>query len=99
MLVVVGSMTFQLHLMICLKILYYYHKQRSGFSLENYFQRVEKLDQRSSMAEGGTTLEYTPTWVVALVCGVVVIISLAVERFLHYIGKACTRQLIFNFMY
>ncbi|KAK0596460.1 hypothetical protein LWI29_015874 [Acer saccharum] len=41
------------------------------------------------MAEGGTTLEYTPTWVVAVVCTVIVVISLAVERLLHYLGKAC----------
>lgn len=41
------------------------------------------------MAEGGTTLEYTPTWVVAVVCSVIVVISLAVERILHYLGKAC----------
>ncbi|GAY56913.1 hypothetical protein CUMW_175550 [Citrus unshiu] len=46
------------------------------------------------MAEGRTTLEYTPTWVVALVCGVIVIISLAVERFLHYIGKALFQGMI-----
>ncbi|WRX30782.1 Mlo-related protein - like 10 [Theobroma cacao] len=39
------------------------------------------------MAEGGTTLEYTPTWVVAVVCSVIVFISLAVERILHFIGK------------
>ncbi|KAH9782445.1 MLO-like protein 1 [Citrus sinensis] len=44
------------------------------------------------MAEGGTTLEYTPTWVVALVCSVIVIISLAVERFLHYIGKVLKKN-------
>lgn len=41
--------------------------------------------------EGGegeaTTLEYTPTWVVAVVCTVIVAISLAVERLLHYGGK------------
>ncbi|KAB1218200.1 MLO-like protein 1 [Morella rubra] len=37
--------------------------------------------------EEGATLEYTPTWVVALVCSVIVIISLAVERILHYVGK------------
>ncbi|XP_057964691.1 MLO-like protein 1 [Malania oleifera] len=39
--------------------------------------------------EGGTatTLEYTPTWVVAAVCTVIVLISLAAERFLHYSGK------------
>lgn len=41
------------------------------------------------MAEEGTTLEYTPTWVVALVCSVIVVNSLAVERLLHYVGKAC----------
>ncbi|KAM7277904.1 hypothetical protein ACFE04_005038 [Oxalis oulophora] len=45
------------------------------------------------MGEAGgreaTTLEYTPTWVVAIVCCVIVIISLAVERLLHYACKAC----------
>ena len=34
-----------------------------------------------------TTLEFTPTWVVAAVCTVIVAISLAAERFLHYGGK------------
>ncbi|CAL5427037.1 unnamed protein product [Camellia sinensis] len=35
----------------------------------------------------GTTLEYTPTFVVAGVCTVIVGISLAVERLIHYTGK------------
>lgn len=35
----------------------------------------------------GMSLEYTPTWVVAAVCTIIVGISLAVERFLHYCGK------------
>ncbi|KAL2470068.1 MLO-like protein 1 [Abeliophyllum distichum] len=41
------------------------------------------------MAGGGEgeSLEYTPTWVVALVCTVIVAISLAAERILHYVGK------------
>ncbi|XP_022574627.1 MLO-like protein 15 [Brassica napus] len=39
------------------------------------------------MAGEGTTLEYTPTWVVALVCSVIVSISFAVERGLHRAGK------------
>ncbi|EFH38534.1 hypothetical protein ARALYDRAFT_920972 [Arabidopsis lyrata subsp. lyrata] len=39
------------------------------------------------MAGGGTTLEYTPTWVVALVCSVIVSISFGVERLLHRAGK------------
>uniref|UniRef100_A0A1J3G1D8 MLO-like protein n=2 Tax=Noccaea caerulescens TaxID=107243 RepID=A0A1J3G1D8_NOCCA len=39
------------------------------------------------MAGGGTSLEYTPTWVVALVCSVIVSISFAVERLLHRAGK------------
>ncbi|KAJ4843292.1 MLO-like protein 1 [Turnera subulata] len=34
----------------------------------------------------GENLEYTPTWVVAAVCTVIVAISLAVERALHYGG-------------
>ncbi|XP_064954943.1 MLO-like protein 13 isoform X2 [Musa acuminata AAA Group] len=33
------------------------------------------------------SLEYTPTWVVAAVCTIFVVISLLVERFLHYLGK------------
>ncbi|CAA3022327.1 MLO 1 [Olea europaea subsp. europaea] len=37
--------------------------------------------------EEGTTLEFTPTWVVAAVCTVIVAISLAAERLLHYTGK------------
>ncbi|KAI3667856.1 hypothetical protein L6452_42926 [Arctium lappa] len=35
----------------------------------------------------GTSLEFTPTWVVAGVCTVIVGISLLVERLLHYSGK------------
>ncbi|XP_022849198.1 MLO-like protein 1 [Olea europaea var. sylvestris] len=35
----------------------------------------------------GLSLLYTPTWVVALVCTVIVAISLVVERLLHYAGK------------
>ncbi|KAM7521942.1 hypothetical protein LguiA_011844 [Lonicera macranthoides] len=40
----------------------------------------------------GTTLEFTPTWVVAGVCTVIVAISLAVERLLHYGGKYLKRK-------
>ncbi|XP_031404651.1 MLO-like protein 1 [Punica granatum] len=40
-----------------------------------------------SGGEGGETLEFTPTWVVAAVCTVIVAISLALERLLHYAGK------------
>ncbi|EYU36622.1 hypothetical protein ABFS82_14G285100 [Erythranthe guttata] len=35
----------------------------------------------------GAAFEYTPTWIVALVCTIIVAISLFVERFLHYAGK------------
>ncbi|CAL1404747.1 unnamed protein product [Linum trigynum] len=44
------------------------------------------------MTEGGTTLEFTPTWVVAVVCTFIVVISLAVERLLHYLGKLMKRK-------
>ncbi|KAI6698980.1 hypothetical protein NL676_019099 [Syzygium grande] len=33
------------------------------------------------------SLEYTPTWVVALVCLSIVFISIAVDRFYHYAGQ------------
>lgn len=38
------------------------------------------------------SIEYTPTWVVALVCSIIVFISLAVERFLHFAGKYLKRK-------
>ncbi|XP_028121550.1 MLO-like protein 1 isoform X1 [Camellia sinensis] len=41
---------------------------------------------------GGTALEFTPTWVVAGVCTVIVSISLAVERLLHFTGKYLQRK-------
>ncbi|XP_065853790.1 MLO-like protein 1 isoform X1 [Euphorbia lathyris] len=37
--------------------------------------------------EEGETLEFTPTWIVAAVCTVIIAISLAVERLIHYGGK------------
>jgi hypothetical protein len=37
--------------------------------------------------EEGPDLQFTPTWVVALVCTIIVAVSLAVERSLHYLGK------------
>ncbi|XP_062227997.1 MLO-like protein 1 [Phragmites australis] len=46
------------------------------------------------MAGGGgegeaeaSALEFTPTWIVAVVCSLIVLISLAAERCLHYLGK------------
>ncbi|XP_058785728.1 MLO-like protein 1 [Vicia villosa] len=39
-----------------------------------------------------TTLEFTPTWVVAAVCTIIVAISLAAERLLHYGGKYLKRK-------
>lgn len=42
-----------------------------------------------TMAEADETaaLQYTPTWIVAAVCSIIVIISLAAERGLHHLGK------------
>ncbi|XP_044358914.1 MLO-like protein 1 isoform X2 [Triticum aestivum] len=37
-------------------------------------------------------LEYTPTWIVAGVCSLIVTISLAAERCLHYLGKTLKRK-------
>ncbi|XP_073102717.1 MLO-like protein 13 isoform X2 [Elaeis guineensis] len=38
-------------------------------------------------ASPDVSLEYTPTWVLAVVCTVIIVISLAAERLLHYLGK------------
>ncbi|KAK9053730.1 hypothetical protein SSX86_024804 [Deinandra increscens subsp. villosa] len=40
----------------------------------------------------GTSFEYTPTWVVAAVCTVMVSVSLAVERLLHFAGKKLKKE-------
>jgi hypothetical protein len=41
------------------------------------------------VAAAAITLEYTPTWIVASVCSVIVVISLLFERMLHRLGKVC----------
>ncbi|PKU60865.1 MLO-like protein 1 [Dendrobium catenatum] len=43
-------------------------------------------------AEGAIKLEFTPTWIVAVVCSIIVFISLIVERLLHYLGKFLRRK-------
>ncbi|KAK0602283.1 hypothetical protein LWI29_031988 [Acer saccharum] len=43
-------------------------------------------------SEEGTTLEYTPTWIVAALCTVIVAISLGVERLLHFLGKLLKKK-------
>ncbi|KAJ8615979.1 hypothetical protein MRB53_035351 [Persea americana] len=44
--------------------------------------------------EGGEkgNLEYTPTWVVAAVCSVIVLISFTLERTIFYLGKVLNRK-------
>ncbi|KAG2619228.1 MLO-like protein 1 isoform X1 [Panicum virgatum] len=37
-------------------------------------------------------LEFTPTWIVAAVCSVIVLISLAAERGLHHLGKTLKKN-------
>ncbi|WOL02403.1 MLO-like protein 1 [Canna indica] len=48
------------------------------------------------MAGGGgdseLTLEFTPTWIVTVVCSIIVLISLIFERFLHYLGKLLKKK-------
>ncbi|THU58551.1 hypothetical protein C4D60_Mb03t15540 [Musa balbisiana] len=45
------------------------------------------------------TLEYTPTWVVATVCSVIIIISLTAERSLHCLGKARPLNQLYHFLF
>ena len=38
-------------------------------------------------AEGGQSLEQTPTWAVAVVCFVLVVVSIIIEHIIYLIGK------------
>ena len=38
------------------------------------------------------SLEFTPTWIVAVVCFGIVLISLCVERSLHKLGQVSIRE-------
>ncbi|KAJ4869405.1 MLO-like protein 13 [Raphanus sativus] len=38
------------------------------------------------------SLEYTPTWVVAFICFIIVLLSLLAERGLHHLGKCLKRR-------
>jgi mlo protein len=40
-----------------------------------------------AVADEGAALQFTPTWIVAAVCTILVLISLAAERGLHHLGK------------
>ncbi|XP_010439065.1 PREDICTED: MLO-like protein 13 [Camelina sativa] len=45
------------------------------------------------MAEAESrSLEYTPTWVVAFICFIIVLLSLLAERGLHHLGKCLKRR-------
>ncbi|KAI3990353.1 hypothetical protein MKX01_020412 [Papaver californicum] len=46
----------------------------------------------ATSATSEASLEFTPTWVVALVCLIIVFISLIIERLLHHIGKCLKRK-------
>ncbi|KAA8536668.1 hypothetical protein F0562_029146 [Nyssa sinensis] len=39
------------------------------------------------MAEESRSLEYTPTWIVTLVCFIIILVSVAAERGIHHLGK------------
>ncbi|XP_030925284.1 MLO-like protein 6 isoform X1 [Quercus lobata] len=43
-------------------------------------------------AEGGKSLEQTPTWAVAVVCFVLVVVSIIIEHVIHLIGKWLTKR-------
>nr|CAB3465221.1 unnamed protein product [Digitaria exilis] len=45
------------------------------------------------VAEGeAAALEFTPTWIVAAVCSIIVLLSLVAERCLHYLGKKLKKK-------
>ncbi|XP_013600609.1 PREDICTED: MLO-like protein 13 isoform X1 [Brassica oleracea var. oleracea] len=57
-----------------------------------YYTRVVSISRCSKMAEEENSLEYTPTWVVAFICFIIVLLSLLAERGLHHLGKYLKRR-------
>lgn len=55
---------------------------------EGNITRKEKRKLNLLMASEGIGVENSPTWAVAIVCSCIVVISLAFERSLHFLGKA-----------
>ncbi|XP_062231389.1 MLO-like protein 1 [Phragmites australis] len=43
-------------------------------------------------ADEAAALQFTPTWIVAAVCSIIVLISLAAERGLHHLGKTLRKN-------
>lgn len=64
-------------------------KRKEG---ERFVRFRKKMSGGGEGGEDETTLEFTPTWVVAAVCTIIVAISLAAERLLHYGGKYLKRK-------
>jgi len=50
---------------------------------------TQKSHSQGTMAEESKSLQYTPTWVIAAVCFVIVLASIFAERGLHKLGKVC----------
>ena len=53
-----------------------------------FFSKItQKTMSNGEESSEELSLEFTPTWVVAAVCFIIIAISLLVERCLHYGGK------------
>ncbi|RDX94889.1 MLO-like protein 13, partial [Mucuna pruriens] len=64
--------------LVTLGVLYQHEDQEIVVLVTKVPNMAEELNQ---------SLEYTPTWIVAVVCSIIVFISLCVERALHRLGK------------
>ncbi|CAA0824784.1 MLO-like protein 13 [Striga hermonthica] len=63
--------------------------EKGLFSVAAYAWRRKLI---MSGGESGRPFEYTPTWVIAIVCFIIVFISLVAERALHNLGKYFKRK-------
>ncbi|KAK7303484.1 hypothetical protein RJT34_14391 [Clitoria ternatea] len=61
---------------------YILNTENCHHSLKLLLTKVQNMEEALNQS-----LEYTPTWIVAVVCSIIVSISLCVERALHRLGK------------
>ncbi|WOL17891.1 MLO-like protein 1 isoform X1 [Canna indica] len=53
---------------------------------------MAERDRGKAAHEADLKLEFTPTWIVASVCAVIIFISLMAERYLHHLGKVLKKK-------
>ena len=56
-------------------------------------EKSQREHKNMAGASGGRSLEQTPTWAVAVVCFVLVLISIIIEHIIHLVGQVRLKKI------